>query len=256
MALGKQLREARERQGLTASQVAAATRMKTQTVEAIEREDFSKMAAPIYGKGFIKLYAELVGADPRPLLQEYTQRISVAEKAPSLVSERGPRRSDVDPAQGAAGAAHPAAAPLHPDESHVQIVAREVPAAAPDAGAPEEPDLFSHASRRMQDAGQAGIQPLPEQAPPAAARPDPEESAPVPASGPDVAGADWGARLATLDLWQSPLRAASIVLGLVLLILLVISTLSRCVVSPGPAQGSAQSTELQVVVQPPEPYFE
>ena len=74
MALGEELRRARESKNLTASQVAVGTRMKVQVVEAIDAEDFSKVAAPVYGKGFIKLYAEYVGLDPRPLLQEYVVR--------------------------------------------------------------------------------------------------------------------------------------------------------------------------------------
>lgn len=74
MGLGKELRNARLKKKLTASEVAAATRMKVQIVEDIEREDFSRIAAPIYGKGFIKLYAEHVGLDPKPLVDEYTSR--------------------------------------------------------------------------------------------------------------------------------------------------------------------------------------
>ena len=64
MALGEQLRKARLERNLRPSEVAAATRMKVQIVEALEQEDFSKMAAPIYGKGFIRMYAEHVGLDP------------------------------------------------------------------------------------------------------------------------------------------------------------------------------------------------
>jgi len=71
MALGHTLKQARERRGLTAAQVAAATRMKTQVVEALEREDFAKIPAPVYGKGFLRLYAQYVGLDPAPLLAEY-----------------------------------------------------------------------------------------------------------------------------------------------------------------------------------------
>jgi type IV secretory pathway VirB10-like protein len=48
--------------------------MKIQTVEAIEREDFSRMPAAIYCKGFIKLYAEYMGLDPDPLTREYVER--------------------------------------------------------------------------------------------------------------------------------------------------------------------------------------
>ncbi len=74
MALGDILRKARESRKLTASQVAQATHMKVQTVEAIEREDFSRMPAAIYCKGFIKLYAEYMGLDPDPLTREYVER--------------------------------------------------------------------------------------------------------------------------------------------------------------------------------------
>ena len=74
MALGHNLRKARESRKLTASQVAVATHMKVQTVEAIEQEDFSGMPAAIYCKGFIKLYAEYMGMDPDPLTREYVER--------------------------------------------------------------------------------------------------------------------------------------------------------------------------------------
>jgi len=85
MALGKQLLNAREQKGLSASEVAAITQVKVQIIEAIEREDFSKIAAPIYGKGFIRLYAEAVDVDADPLLLEYTTRFA-SQKSPSLVA--------------------------------------------------------------------------------------------------------------------------------------------------------------------------
>ncbi len=72
MALGQELKEARMRMDLTASEVASATRMKVQIVEAIEDDDYSVFAAPIYGKGFIRLYAEYVGLDARPMVEEFT----------------------------------------------------------------------------------------------------------------------------------------------------------------------------------------
>ena len=76
MALGAQLKEARIRRHLTMQEVAKATRMKSQMIDDIEKEDFSRIAAPIYGKGFIKLYAELVGLDPNPLINEYLSTFS------------------------------------------------------------------------------------------------------------------------------------------------------------------------------------
>lgn len=88
MALGEKLRNARLNAKLTTAQVAAATCMKVQIVEDIEREDFRRVAAPIYGKGFIRLYAERVGLDPVPLVEEYMGRF-VNPVPVQLVTEKG-----------------------------------------------------------------------------------------------------------------------------------------------------------------------
>jgi hypothetical protein len=89
MAIGKTLQDARLRKKMTTSQVAAATRIKIQLIEAIERDDFSRMSAPIYGKGFIKLYAECVELDPKPLIDEYMTHYAPAKK-PSLKGDGTP----------------------------------------------------------------------------------------------------------------------------------------------------------------------
>lgn len=69
---GKTLRAHREAKGLTTSEVAQKTHILVQQVEALEKEDFSKIAAPIYGRGFVKLYCEAVGiADYKPLVDEF-----------------------------------------------------------------------------------------------------------------------------------------------------------------------------------------
>ncbi len=71
IAFGETLRKAREDKGLTTRQIADATHMMIQTVEDLENENFSKIAAPIYGRGFVKLYCETVGIDPKPLVDEF-----------------------------------------------------------------------------------------------------------------------------------------------------------------------------------------
>ncbi len=68
---GETLRKAREAKGLTTSQIAAKTRMLVQIVEEMENEDFHRIAAPIYGRGFVRLYAECVDLDPLPLVKEF-----------------------------------------------------------------------------------------------------------------------------------------------------------------------------------------
>ena len=68
---GKTLRTAREAKGLTPGQIAERTHMMIQVVEGLENENFSKIVAPIYGRGFVKLYCEAVGLEPKPLVDAF-----------------------------------------------------------------------------------------------------------------------------------------------------------------------------------------
>ena len=70
---GKTLRAARESKGLTPGQIAEKTHMMVQMVEGLEKEDFSKIVAPIYGRGFVKLYCEAVGLEPKPLVDAFME---------------------------------------------------------------------------------------------------------------------------------------------------------------------------------------
>lgn len=71
MSLGEILRTAREERALSTSTAAEATHMKVQIIEDLEKEDFRRIAAPIYGRGFVKLYAEFLELDPAPLIREF-----------------------------------------------------------------------------------------------------------------------------------------------------------------------------------------
>ena len=73
MEFGKSLREAREAKGYTVAQIAEKTHMLTAIIEGLEREDFSKIAAPIYGRGFVKLYCEAVGLEAKPFVDEFME---------------------------------------------------------------------------------------------------------------------------------------------------------------------------------------
>ncbi len=80
---GETLRAAREAKGLTCSQVAAQTHMLVQIVEEMEREDFHRIPAPIYGRGFVRLFADCVGLDPVPLVREFMD-IYEGRRAPTV----------------------------------------------------------------------------------------------------------------------------------------------------------------------------
>ena len=70
---GKTLREAREAKGYTVSQLAEKTHIMHQIVEEMEVERFTRIPAPIYGRGFVKLYCEAVGLDPKPFIAAYME---------------------------------------------------------------------------------------------------------------------------------------------------------------------------------------
>ena len=125
---GKTLREAREAGGYTISQIADKTRMMSSIVEGLEKEDFSRIAAPIYGRGFVKLYCEAVGLDPKPLVAEFMEIFN------------GNRDTGIKERPVAPSAAPKAPEPVAVAEPEPEPVTAE--AGQPVAPEPE-PDLFA-----------------------------------------------------------------------------------------------------------------
>ena len=126
---GETLRAAREAKGLTTSQIASKTRMLVQIVEEMENEDFHRIAAPIYGRGFVKLYAECVDLDPLPLVKEFMD-IYEGRRAPIV-------RTREVPVQEQSATPEPQPAPEPPQESPPVAVA------PPPEPAPEPPPVMA-----------------------------------------------------------------------------------------------------------------
>ena len=87
MSFGQTLRTAREAKGITPSELAARTHMLVQIVEGMEKEDFRRIPAPIYGRGFVKLYCAEVGLDPKPLQDEFMALYTLGKDAPAKVAK-------------------------------------------------------------------------------------------------------------------------------------------------------------------------
>lgn len=66
--VGEILTETREKKGISFPEVEKATKIKVRFLEALERNDFSKIADATIVKGFIKNYAEYLGLSSRDLL--------------------------------------------------------------------------------------------------------------------------------------------------------------------------------------------
>jgi cytoskeletal protein RodZ len=72
--LGSRLREARERRGLTVRQIASATKISVTALEALERNDLTRLPGGISGRAFIRSFASQVGLDPEQILQEFIEQ--------------------------------------------------------------------------------------------------------------------------------------------------------------------------------------
>jgi hypothetical protein len=232
MAIGPILRNARQMKQLTTSQVAEITRMKVQIVDDLEKDDFHRVAATIYGKGFIKLFAECVELDPEPLIADYMAQM---------------------------GAPPPQKLPAKPEP----VVPLPIPEAEtmeddPETAVPE--DLFAYASkpRRNKTSTRSTVT----AAPPTTAR---SNDAPSPWTTVQqscrqtqqkiVAALDTGIQKITEkgahDEW---IQRGLIALG-VLVLLLILIPIGRAIFSRATPR-SLPDNELILLVPPPEPYLE
>src|SRR5437868_8894136 len=79
---GRSLREARERSGVSLRQIANATKIGMSALEALERNDVSKLPGGIFSRAFVRSYAVEVGLDPDETVREFLERFH-AEPAPA-----------------------------------------------------------------------------------------------------------------------------------------------------------------------------
>jgi len=81
---GAMLRMAREARGTTIAEVAAALKMSPRQIEAMEREDFSRLSGATFIRGFIRNYARLLNIDAGPVLAALAEQTALpqAELAP------------------------------------------------------------------------------------------------------------------------------------------------------------------------------
>lgn len=168
MALGEILKNAREQKGLTPSAVAESTHMKVQVVEDLEREDFRRIAAPIYGRGFVKLYAEFLQLDPEPLIRDFMELYGGA-RAPAVRTKRvdassaEPQPESVPVTRtvtGASAALPPQKQPVQPKPAVRPLSVPAVPLEAARAVGAEATKLSVAEERKGLDAGSPAPAPI------------------------------------------------------------------------------------------------
>lgn len=77
MAIGSDLREAREQRGLTLRDISERTKIRQAVLRAIESDDFKGLPGSVIMRGFLKLYAREVGLDPDEIGRRYTAEVEL-----------------------------------------------------------------------------------------------------------------------------------------------------------------------------------
>src|SRR6058998_68728 len=81
---GGKLRQARERRGVSLRQIAASTKISIAALDALERNDLSKLPGGIFSRAFVRSYAIEVGLDPEGTVRQFNETFQDAAPAPDV----------------------------------------------------------------------------------------------------------------------------------------------------------------------------
>jgi len=97
---GGKLRQARERRGISLRQIAASTKIAAAALQALERNDISKLPGGVFSRAFVRSYASEVGLDAEETVREFLERFD-QERPPNkeTVSARSEHERDFEEPQ-------------------------------------------------------------------------------------------------------------------------------------------------------------
>lgn len=78
--LGEELKRAREAAGLSLRDMEGRTKISVTALEALERNDFSRLPGGIFGRSFVRAYAVVVGADPDETVTRFIAQLEQGER--------------------------------------------------------------------------------------------------------------------------------------------------------------------------------
>lgn len=93
--IGASLRDARVRQGRSLPEIEHATKIRARYLRALEDEEFGVLPSETYVKGFLRAYADHLGLDGQPYVDEYVSRYLAGDEwdaPPSRPRRSTPRR--------------------------------------------------------------------------------------------------------------------------------------------------------------------
>jgi cytoskeletal protein RodZ len=71
---GLRMKRLREERGIALRDIADTTKISVSALEALERNDMSRLPGGIFSRGFIRAYAEQIGVDPEVTVREFIAR--------------------------------------------------------------------------------------------------------------------------------------------------------------------------------------
>jgi cytoskeletal protein RodZ len=87
---GMKMRRQREERGITLRQIADATKIGLGSLEALERNDISRLPGGIFSRAFVRSYAVEVGLDPEQTVREFIDQFphdSVTAGSPHVLRD-------------------------------------------------------------------------------------------------------------------------------------------------------------------------
>lgn len=93
---GKRLAEARNKRAISVDDIARQLHLDEHKVRALEQNEFDKLGAPVFTKGYLKKYAELVGVPVDDVLGDY-YRLNRSVSTPLVIPRRAPPPRDISP---------------------------------------------------------------------------------------------------------------------------------------------------------------
>ena len=89
---GSRMRQVREQKGVSLRQIAEATKISVSALEALERNDISRLPGGIFSRAFVRSYAAEIGADPEQTVREFLSQFpheSVTAGSPHVLIDDG-----------------------------------------------------------------------------------------------------------------------------------------------------------------------
>ena len=93
---GERLAEARRELQISGLEIAKELHLDEPKVRALERNDFDVLGAPVFAKGHLKAYAQLVNVDVADVMADYYQ-LNRAEGTPPVITARRKPRRELSP---------------------------------------------------------------------------------------------------------------------------------------------------------------